>query len=118
MADPKDPAARRDDACRSGSSARTSLRRRSCGAVRGPSKTEPARTDEAPPLSAEANEAAALSFGALAAGLDARSAELADSMVREMLRPMLKQWLDENLPAVVERLVQAEIERVSARGRK
>jgi cell pole-organizing protein PopZ len=37
-------------------------------------------------------------------------------MVREMLRPMLKQWLDENLPAIVERLVRSEIQRV-ARGR-
>jgi uncharacterized protein len=72
---------------------------------------------EEPLLSPEADEAVALSFGALTAGLDVRSAELADSMVREMLRPMLKQWLDENLPAVVERLVRAEIERV-ARGRK
>jgi len=68
-------------------------------------------------LSPDAVEAAALSFGALTAGLDVRSAELADSMVREMLRPMLKHWLDANLPAIVERLVRAEIERV-ARGRK
>ena len=80
-------------------------------------RRSPRRGDEAPLLSAEANEAAALSFGALSAGLEARSAELADSMVRDMLRPMLKQWLDENLPAIVERLVRAEIERV-ARGRK
>ena len=36
-----------------------------------------------------------------------------ESMVRDMLRPMLKQWLDENLPAVVERLVEKEIARVS-----
>jgi cell pole-organizing protein PopZ len=34
-----------------------------------------------------------------------------------MLRPMLKAWLDENLPALVERLVQDEIERL-ARGRR
>jgi hypothetical protein len=68
-------------------------------------------------LSPEADEAVALSFGALTASLDVRSAELADSMVREMLRPMLKQWLDENLPAVVEQLVREEIQRV-ARGRK
>jgi hypothetical protein len=33
-----------------------------------------------------------------------------------MLRPMLKSWLDDNLPSLVERLVRAEIERVS-RGR-
>ena len=34
-----------------------------------------------------------------------------------MLRPMLKAWLDENLPAMVERLVRAEIERVARGGR-
>jgi cell pole-organizing protein PopZ len=32
-----------------------------------------------------------------------------------MLRPMLKDWLDENLPPLVERLVREEIERVSRR---
>jgi cell pole-organizing protein PopZ len=73
--------------------------------------------DEEPLLSAEANEAVTASFGALSANLAARSAELADGLVREMLRPMLKQWLDENLPPIVERLVRAEIQRV-ARGRR
>ena len=34
-----------------------------------------------------------------------------------MLRPMLKSWLDDNLPGMVERIVKAEIERVS-RGRE
>lgn len=38
-----------------------------------------------------------------------------EAIVREMLRPMLKEWLDENLPAVVERMVEKEIARV-ARG--
>jgi uncharacterized protein len=72
--------------------------------------------DDEPLLSSEANEAVTASFGALSANLALRSAELADGMVREMLRPMLKQWLDENLPAIVERLVRSEIQRV-ARGR-
>jgi uncharacterized protein len=70
-----------------------------------------------PLLSPEANEAVALSFGALSASLEVRSAALADSMVRDMLRPMVKTWLDENLPAMVERLVRDEIQRI-ARGRK
>jgi uncharacterized protein len=70
-----------------------------------------------PLLSPEAREAVALSFGALSADLEARSAELADSMVRDMLRPMVKTWLDENLPAMVERLVREEIQRVAS-GRK
>jgi uncharacterized protein len=39
-----------------------------------------------------------------------------EDLVREMLKPMLKAWLDDNLPNIVERLVRAEIERVS-RGR-
>jgi uncharacterized protein len=75
------------------------------------------RRNEEPLLSPEADEAVALSFGALTANLEVRGAKLADSVVRDMLRPMLKQWLDENLPAVVERLVREEIQRV-ARGRK
>jgi cell pole-organizing protein PopZ len=36
-----------------------------------------------------------------------------EAMMRDMLRPMLKEWLDENLPAVVERMVEKEIARIS-----
>ncbi len=39
-----------------------------------------------------------------------------EHLVRETLRPTLKSWLDDNLPAIVERMVQAEIER-AIRGR-
>ena len=38
-----------------------------------------------------------------------------EDIVREELRPLLKQWLDANLPDLVERLVRAEIERVVRR---
>ncbi|MGE0153613.1 MAG: DUF2497 domain-containing protein [Reyranellaceae bacterium] len=38
-----------------------------------------------------------------------------EDMVSEMLRPMLQQWLDANLPAIVERLVQQEIQKMSRR---
>lgn len=38
-----------------------------------------------------------------------------EDLIRAMLRPMLKSWLDDNLPTMVERLVQDEIERVSRR---
>jgi len=34
-------------------------------------------------------------------------------LVQEMLRPMLKSWLDDNLPTLVERLVRSEIERLA-----
>ena len=39
-----------------------------------------------------------------------------EGMIREMLRPMLKDWLEENLPSMVERIVAQEIERVSRGG--
>jgi len=38
-----------------------------------------------------------------------------EDLVREEIRPLLKQWLDANLPPLVERLVRAEIERVVGR---
>jgi cell pole-organizing protein PopZ len=43
----------------------------------------------------------------------AREGRTLEEVVTELLRPMLKTWLDENLPELVERLVQAEIERVA-----
>ena len=36
-----------------------------------------------------------------------------EDMVIELMRPLLKDWLDKNLPATVDRLVQKEIERIS-----
>jgi uncharacterized protein len=55
-------------------------------------------------------------FNTLAQTVLVQNARTLEDLVREMLRPMLKSWLDDNLPGVVERLVRAEIERVS-RGR-
>lgn len=40
-----------------------------------------------------------------------------EDLVKELLRPILKDWLDENLPELVERLVRDEIERVARGGR-
>jgi uncharacterized protein len=55
-------------------------------------------------------------FNALAQTVLVHNARTLEDLVREMLRPMLKVWLDDNLPGMVERFVRAEIERVS-RGR-
>lgn len=38
-----------------------------------------------------------------------------EGLVREMLRPMLAEWLDKNLPGMVEQLVQAEIARIAGK---
>jgi cell pole-organizing protein PopZ len=55
-------------------------------------------------------------IGAVALGDAGRTLE---DLVRELLRPMLKDWLDAQLPKIVERLVQEEIQRMSreAQGR-
>jgi cell pole-organizing protein PopZ len=55
-------------------------------------------------------------FNSLAHMVLSNNARTLEDLVKEMLRPMLKSWLDDNLPGLVERIVKAEIERVS-RGR-
>jgi uncharacterized protein len=55
-------------------------------------------------------------FNSLAHTVLGNNARTLEDLVKEMLRPMLKGWLDDNLPGLVERIVRAEIERVS-RGR-
>jgi hypothetical protein len=70
---------------------------------------------EPPLLSDEADRAVSESFQVLSTSLAFQSEEI-EAMTREILRPMIKTWLDEHLPSLVERLVRAEIQRV-ARGR-
>lgn len=69
-----------------------------------------------PPQAEEAVNA----FSDLNAALEGDSLELPighgartlEQLTREVMRPMLKEWLDENLPDLVERLAQEEIERM------
>ena len=56
-------------------------------------------------------------FNSLANTVLSNNARTLEDLVKEMLRPMLKNWLDDNLPGLVERIVKAEIERVSRGGR-
>ena len=68
-------------------------------------------------LSQTADAAVSQSFGSLAHTVLTQNARTIDDVVKDMLRPMLKSWLDDNLPVIVERLVRAEIERVARGGR-
>jgi cell pole-organizing protein PopZ len=43
------------------------------------------------------------------------SGRTVEQFIEDITRPMLKEWLDENLPAIVERLVQKEIQKISRR---
>lgn len=93
----------------------------------GRREPEPPRPDAAAPasrgerlMSSAVSEAAASAFARLNAARDRGGPETAigrgdktlEDIVRELLRPLLQAWLDENLPALVERLVQKEIARV------
>jgi hypothetical protein len=69
-----------------------------------------------PMLSRSTVSAVESAFNTLANTVLSNNARTLEDLVKEMLRPMLKSWLDDNLPGLVERIVKAEIERVS-RGR-
>jgi cell pole-organizing protein PopZ len=66
-------------------------------------------------LSEHTGRQVSAAFGELSDAFASRSKKTFDEMAEEMLRPMLQDWLDNNLPTLVERLVREEIERV-ARG--
>lgn len=68
-------------------------------------------------LSRDSDTVVSGAFNALAHTILAQNARTLEGLVSDMVRPMLKDWLDENLPSLVERLVREEIERVS-RGRR
>jgi cell pole-organizing protein PopZ len=78
---------------------------------------EEAPAAEEPVVSPETDAAVAASFQALSTTIAMQSSEMIEGLTREMLRPMLKSWLDDNLPSLVERLVRAEIQRVARGGR-
>ena len=67
-------------------------------------------------ISATTTAAVDSAFNTLAQTVLVQNGRTLEDLVKEMLRPLLKTWLDDNLPSMVERLVRAEIERVS-RGR-
>lgn len=66
-------------------------------------------------ISEQAGRQVTAAFGELNDAYAARSRKSFDEIAADMLRPMLQDWLDNNLPTLVERLVREEIERV-ARG--
>jgi cell pole-organizing protein PopZ len=82
-------------------------------AYEAPFESAPAR----PILSHSTVSAVESAFHSLANTVLSNNARTLEDLVKEMLRPMLKSWLDDNLPGLVERIVKAEIERVSRGGR-
>ncbi|MBC8130026.1 MAG: DUF2497 domain-containing protein [Rhizobiaceae bacterium] len=69
-------------------------------------------------MSAEAGAEVAAAFDDLARAIRDGQMKSMEEMAREMLRPMLQEWLDDNLPRLAEKLVREEIERVARGGRR
>jgi cell pole-organizing protein PopZ len=83
--------------------------------VRPFEESEPVQPQQ-PLMSQQTATAVNSAFNALAQTVLSNNARTLEDLVKEMLRPMLRSWLDDNLPGLVEKIVRAEIERVS-RGR-
>lgn len=76
----------------------------------------PAEAARSAIISERTGRQVAAAFGELSEAFAARSRKTFDEMAEQMLRPMLQDWLDNNLPTLVERLVREEIERVARGG--
>jgi len=82
-----------------------------------PASANAPEAEEEELLSPASTAAVSSAFNSLATTVIGHNSRTLEDLVKEMMRPMLRQWLDENLPAIVERLVRSEIERVSRGGR-
>lgn len=67
-------------------------------------------------ISNDSGAKVAASFAELAQTLEERADQNLEGIASDMLRPMLQDWLDDNLPSLVEKLVREEIERVARGG--
>jgi len=67
-------------------------------------------------ISDVAGRQVAAAFGELSEAFAATRRRSFDEIAEEMIRPMLQEWLDNNLPTLVEKLVREEIERIARGG--
>jgi len=70
-----------------------------------------------PILSDIAGRQVQAAFSDLTSAIEKERQQSLAEIAEDMIRPMLQEWLDNNLPSMVERLVREEIERVSRSGR-
>lgn len=66
-------------------------------------------------VAVEASRHALASLSKMVVKPDVAGSDTLEGMVRDMLKPMLKDWLDANLPEIVERMVAQEVARISGR---
>lgn len=89
----------------------------------------PMQTEESPAMAASpayestvlteetTADAAAGALGKLISKMDIGGENTLEGMVRELLKPMMKEWLDDNLPTIVEEKVEAEVQRIARMAR-
>lgn len=102
----EEPASRPEPTARAAASSPAAAQAADAGSLNG---------SRAALMSPDAGRQVAGSFEELKEAFMASRQKSFDEMAQEMLRPMLQEWLDNNLPVLVERLVREEIERI-ARG--
>jgi cell pole-organizing protein PopZ len=79
--------------------------------LKAAAKPNPSAADSL--LSRETRSSVSGAFSRLSETVKPAQPQTVEDLMKEMLRPMLKTWLDDNLPSLVERLVRTEIERVT-----
>lgn len=98
------------------------LRQQSDPVLRGKTEAAPAPAPAAPAAASSAGITDERIAGAAASALgklmvkqsaEAGNPNTLEGLMMEMLRPMLKEWLDANLPAIVERKVEEEVRRIA-----
>ena len=80
----------------------------------------PAESPKKPVLASsstiQSSKASLAALSALVIKPEITGTDTLEGMVREMIRPMLAEWINERLPDIVDRMVAEEISRITARG--
>jgi uncharacterized protein len=81
-----------------------------------PTPPEPARAESIlSPSAAEATRGPLEALSRMVVKPEMRGSDTLEGLVREMLKPMLRDWLDAHLPQIVEAMVAREISRITGR---
>ena len=81
-----------------------------------PAPTEPVKPELVSEATATASRSSLAALSALVVKPEVHGGDTLEGLVREMIKPMLSEWLEAKLPDVVERLVAQEIRRITDRG--
>jgi len=81
-----------------------------------PTKAQRAEEEILSSRTAEASRGALEALSRLIVKPEVEGSDTLEGLVRELLRPMLREWLDANLPELVEQMVAREIARITSQG--